>query len=108
MKVFVAKSEIHGKGLFSNTDIKKGELIGNWTWIKPLTKEEVESDWCCEADNGGGCRLMTNEFKYMNHDRKNKNAFMYDDGSVVAIKRIKSGDEISLDYGDKWHELYSK
>lgn len=93
-KVFVDDSGIHGRGLFAKSRISKGELIGK---ISPK-----------RAKNNGPYVLWVSEeegyrvdgpLKYINHSSK-PNAAYFDDLTVVALRNIKQGEEITHDYGD--------
>jgi hypothetical protein len=44
---------------------------------------------------------VTCDLKYINHSKK-PNVAYYDDLSVVALKDIKAGQELTHDYGDEW------
>ena len=94
-KVTVKKSSIHGKGLFANEKIKAGQLIG---WIKTKKARNVEGPYTLwVADNKPV--EVTCLFKYINHSAK-PNVVYYDDGSVVALRHIKRGKELTHDYGE--------
>ena len=96
-KVYVADSGIHGKGLFAKDKIAKGELIGK-VKSKAAKKDGPYVLWLEDANKP---REVTCELKYINHSRK-PNAAYYDDLTVVALKAIKPGDEITHHYGDDW------
>ncbi|MGQ9424463.1 SET domain-containing protein [Gilvimarinus sp. F26214L] len=91
----VARSTIHGKGLFATVDIPKGTLIG---YCK-TRRTRIPGDHTLWLDRGPvdvTCRL-----RYINHSPK-PNVAYYDDLSVVALKRIRVGDELTHHYGDDW------
>ncbi len=88
----VANSAIHGKGLFATTRIKKGTLIGN---VKGK-KTKRNGDYVLWISDKQGF-LVQNEMKYINHSSK-PNAAYYDDLTVVALKNIKAGEEITHHY----------
>lgn len=98
--VYVKESAIHGKGLFAQRNIKKGELIGQFKY-KPAKKDGMYVLWVTE-DNG---YQVLDDFKYINHSNK-PNAAYYDDFTVMALKNIKKDAEITHCYdeemGDKW------
>jgi len=94
--VYVEESTIHGKGLFASRDIKKGELIGAFKY-KSAKKDGPYVLWVNE-DKG---YTVLDDFKYINHNNK-ANAAYYDDFTVMAIKKIKKGDEITHYYGEDW------
>ena len=94
--VYVEESKIHGKGLFASRDIKKGELIGEFQ-CKPSKEDGPHVLWI-EEDKG---YQVLDDFKYINHHNK-ANAAYYDDFTVMAIKKIKKGEEITHYYGEDW------
>lgn len=94
--VYVEESQIHGKGLFASRDIKKGELIGRFK-SKPAKKDGPYVLWM-EEDEG---YQVLDEFKYINHHNK-ANAAYFDDFTVMAIKKIQKGEEITHYYGEDW------
>jgi len=92
----VKQSAIHGKGLFASQAIKKGEQLGR------VRGRRVRQDgphvlW---IDEGQGVRV-NGPLKYINHSPK-PNACYYDDFTVMAIKNIKVGEEITHYYGEGW------
>ena len=92
----VGDSGIHGKGLFATVDIKADTLLGVCQ-SKPTGEPTPYTLW---LDNGKMvdviCRL-----RFINH-HKSPNVIYYDDLSVVALRDIKAGEELTHDYGDEW------
>ena len=105
---YLDKSKIHGVGVFSNQNVKKGERIKE---VRPEFEIEFNSENLPKMplslakfidthshERGRGSNTLVigidNE-KYLNHieDRS-----VYDDG--IALKDIKIGDEITIDYKD--------
>jgi len=95
-KVFVQESNIHGMGLFARRAIKKGELIDKVSG-KPTRRDGPHVLW---LDEGKGFKVEC-LMKYINHNNR-PNACYYDDLTVVAIKNIKKGEEITHYYGEDW------
>lgn len=95
--VTVKKSKIHGQGLFAKKDIKSGEIIGEVKG-KPTKKDGPYVLWMGDARQGFEVSCI---LKYINHNRQ-ANACYYDDLTVVALKDIKKGEEITHNYGDDW------
>lgn len=91
----VATSNIHGKGLFATEKIRKGTVIG----YCDTRKTKTPSDYTLWLDEGPVD--VTCDFKYINHSSK-PNVAYYDDLSVVALKSIKPGNELTHHYGDEW------
>ncbi len=96
--ILVGQSKIHGKGLFASRDIKKGELIGEFK-CKPAKNDGPHILW---LEENRGFKVL-DDFKYINHSNT-ANAAYYDDFTVMSIKKIKKGDEITHYYGENWGE----
>ena len=88
----VKKSKIHGKGLFSTEKISKGIVLGTCK-TKKTKKTNMYTLWVDDKP-----RDITCDFKYINHSKK-PNVAYYDDYTVVALKKIKRGEELTHDYG---------
>ena len=89
---YVDKSNIHGHGLFARISINEGELIGIIKGV-PCSKDGSYVLWLSESEG----YEVTCDLKYINHD-DNPNACYYDDLSVMALRRIDSGEEITHNY----------
>lgn len=88
----VKQSPIHGRGLFATQFILAGTCLGN------IEGYHVDDDgpyvlWIDGVD--GFC--VTNDFKYINHNNQANSAY-YDDLTVVALRDIYPGQEITHDY----------
>ncbi len=99
-RVYVAPSDIHGRGLFAARALSAGELIGVYEG------QVVETDspyvlWI-ENEQGDGWTGHdgNNEMRFMNHADE-PNAEM-DGLNCYALEEIEQGDEITIDYG--WNE----
>lgn len=90
-------SGIHGKGLFAKKKIKKDTVLG-FCEAKPSKKIGPYTLW---LDNGKKVDVKC-KLKYINHSKK-PNVSYFDDLSVVALRTIKPGEELTHDYGDDWH-----
>ena len=89
---FVGNSLIQGRGLFARINIPKETIIGT------LKGRHCKRDgdyvlWLSETQ---GFKVSCN-LKYINH-ADTPNACYYDDLSVVALRDIKPGEEITHDY----------
>ncbi|MGD8576996.1 MAG: SET domain-containing protein [Thiohalophilus sp.] len=98
-KFRVDESAIHGKGLFATAVIKKGELLGHLQ-TRPAKENGPYVLWC---DDGKSAREVICDFRFINH-AKNANVAYYDDLTVVAIRNIQPGEELTHHYGDEWEE----
>lgn len=106
----VRPSEIHGMGVFTDSDIQTGEHVHTSVALlipdnilpnTPLEQYAVPSDWCHQSLialgevsflNDGGERanvIITNEF-----DEELEHTLV----KIHAIKDIKAGDELVINY----------
>ncbi|WP_116364533.1 SET domain-containing protein [Parahaliea mediterranea] len=94
----VGDSGIHGKGLFAAVDIKAGTLLGVCQ-SRPTREPTPYTLWLDEDTLVDvTCRL-----RFINHN-KSPNVIYYDDLSVVSLRDIKAGEELTHDYGEAWAE----
>lgn len=89
---FVSDSNIHGKGLFARVNIPKSIVIGTIQG-KPCKRNGPHVIWLSETE----AFKVSCDLKYINHDDK-PNACYYDDLTVVALRNIKVGEEITHNY----------
>ncbi len=89
---FVSDSNIHGKGLFARVNIPKSAVIGTIQG-KPCKRNGPHVIWLSETE----AFKVSCDLKYINHDDK-PNACYYDDLTVVALRNIKVGEEITHNY----------
>jgi SET domain-containing protein len=95
-KLQVKESAIHGKGLFAAAAISANEMIG-----------KLQGTHTCEdgmyvlwLDQQTGFRVE-GDLKYINHS-DTPNACYYDDRSVMALRDIAVGEEITHNYEADW------
>lgn len=98
--VYVKESGIHGKGLFAKQSIKEGEIIGEIEGT-PADDDGPYVLWIDEENLKG--IEVENLFKFINHNGS-PNAVYYDDLTVVALRDIQQGEEITHHYGETWEE----
>jgi len=98
-KLRVAKSPIHGKGLFAQDFIAKDDILGTIQGIR-TNEDGAYTLWVTEDHP---VRMLC-KFKYINHSDE-PNVVLYDTLEVCALCDIYPGDEITHDYesGD-WEE----
>ena len=89
---YVAASAIHGKGLFANSAIAGGDIIG-WLNGKPCSTDGAYVLWISERQ---GIEVLC-DLRYINH-ADDPNACYYDDLSVVALRDIEPHEEITHNY----------
>ena len=101
---YVAESTIHGKGLFANCAIKKGDYIG--TYKGPTCYDlETGGPHVLWVENESGVwvgRDGRNILRYMNHHKKPCAEF--DGFDLFALKDIVQGAEIFIHYGEEFVE----
>lgn len=91
-KVFVAESEVHGKGLFAAKRIKADTVIGRLHGM-PTHDDGIYVLWV--SDELG--LELTNDFKYINHNSDPNAA--YSDLDVTVLRDVEPGEELLHDYG---------
>ena len=91
----IRPSAIHGRGLFAGRAYKPGLVLGRCNAI-PTGREGPYTLSTDEGDVEVTCRL-----KYINHS-DSPNVCYYDDLTVVTLRHIEAGEEITHDYGDAW------
>jgi hypothetical protein len=94
--IYVEESDIHGKGLFAAKAIRKNSVIG-YLEGNNTKKDGMYVLW---IDHDTGFEV-SNDLKYINHS-DTPNACYYDDLSVVALRDIKPGEEITHNYEADW------
>ncbi|HEX8738153.1 MAG TPA: SET domain-containing protein-lysine N-methyltransferase [Pyrinomonadaceae bacterium] len=104
--VIVAKSKIHGFGVFAARDFDEGEIVLPIDDSRvvdaehPLNAEAGEYDYHCDYLAGGKVVLMKSPERHINSNC-NPNAFVKTIDKiryVVARRQIKAGEEITCDY----------
>ncbi|MDH5302158.1 MAG: SET domain-containing protein [Gammaproteobacteria bacterium] len=94
--VEVGESGIHGVGLFASQAIAEGTVIG----VVEGSYTRRDGPHVLWLDDSTGIRVL-NEMRYINHSMT-PNAIYYDDLTVVALRDIAPGEEITHHYGDDW------
>jgi len=92
----VKTSAIHGKGLFARKRIARGSLLG-YCKTKPAQNQGPHVLTLATGEQV----KVTCKFRYINHS-KDPNVAYYDDLSVVALREIEGGEELTHDYGKEW------
>ena len=111
--VFVKNSKVHGKGIFTSANIPKNKII------MPIMGDVISGEECerreDEEENvyifwNGRTYIdtaMTKKIKFINHNcnfncdvvERDKSSL-----SLIAYRKIKAGEELSIDYG--YDEIY--
>lgn len=102
MKIYIGKSKLHGKGLFAAQDIKKGEIV----FIIKGKKVNflIDSEKSAKIAGLNWVGIGKNEWidpinhcVYFNHSC-DPNTAIKGKVTVVALRDIKKGEEITFDY----------
>lgn len=101
-KIYVGKSGIHKRGIFSAEPVRKGELIQFIAGkkVKKLLKTKKDSLSIPTWFGLGRYSWMDpgeSPFRYLNHSCE-PNAAISGTKSLIAIKNIPQGKEITIDY----------
>jgi uncharacterized protein len=113
-KIQVAKSKIHGQGLFAKQKIEARKKIGHLSGIliskqkaRELAKQKTTLH-LVELWNGKAldCSDIRNEIAYINHSCK-PNSYMRNRGNLVefyALRQIDMNEELTCNYGETHHD----
>ena len=115
MKIYTGKSKIHNKGTFAVRDIKKDEIISRFYGSVKFKINKNKRDALSHPNWIG---VKKNHWmdpekpqKYINHSC-NPNTSICGKVSIVALRNIKEGEEITFDYsiieGDSRWEMKCK
>ena len=91
----VRHSTIHGKGLFTTRAVNAGALLG----VCRTAHAAKPGPHTLSTESGDV--LVTCRLRFINHSTQ-PNVAYYDDLSVVALRPISRGEELTHDYGDAW------
>lgn len=97
----VRTSPIHGRGLFSCRDIAAGTLLGVYEGT-PTRRDGTHVLWVQEDGEQWIGYDGTNVFRFMNHSAR-PNCEM-DGQECWALRNIRENEEITIDYGEEWHD----
>ncbi len=100
--VYVEESPIHGKGCFAARPFKKGEVIGFYEG-PPSDKDGTYVLWVSQEDGSWKGIDGKNDLRYLNHKKKCNAEF--DGNRLVAIKAIRTNQEITFHYGEEWEDI---
>jgi SET domain-containing protein len=95
---YVNDSGIHGKGLFAKVPIEKGTYLGEY--LGPVAKKNGSHVLWVYDDDGVVGRSGKNKMRYLNHSQKSSAEF--DGFELFATRKIKTGEEITINYGEDW------
>lgn len=94
-RVYVARSPIHGRGLFAKRRIRSGSYIGTYEG-KPTQRDGTYVLWLYDADGSAVGQRGTNALRFLNHsDAPNAELHELD---LYALRAISPDEEITIDY----------
>ena len=101
-RVYVAESEIHGRGLFARVELKARDYIGDYEG--PMASRNGTHVLWFENEEGEEVGISgRNSLRYANHSQTPNAEFCgYE---LYATAPIAPGDEITVHYGDDWLEI---
>lgn len=109
-KVRVYKSKLHGYGVFSTTDIRKGAIVDSCPFILlagPLLNFPVAlQKYVYETETHNQYLLALGSGSLFNHSESASAYPEQDDEKRLmryyAFRHIKAGEEITIDYGKRY------
>jgi len=98
----ISSSDIHGFGLFSNTNIQKNTVLGildgqTIPWALH-TKLDLTLEWNAVDEEMLLVRPYRTKYSYINHSRNPNLVLLYNPLRVSTLKDIKNNNEMTLDY----------
>lgn len=98
--VIIGKGNLQGKGVYANSNFKKGEVVIKYN-LKPLTKEEFESLPENEKEfthtHFGQIFLYSSPERYVNHLSHPNTKQDIKGKCDIAVRDIKKGETITTD-----------
>ncbi|MDO8561759.1 MAG: SET domain-containing protein [bacterium] len=103
-----------GKGLFADKNIKKGDFILEYMGKKIPTPDadkmksrylfEIDEKWTIDGSS------RTNTARYINHSCDPNTAAEILDGRIMifAVRAIKKGEEVTIDYDKEYFDEFIK
>jgi len=125
-KAYIAQSKVSGRGVFALNDIAVGEVIEICPMVPLINRSRYQLEpniWkycytkplcdCADCKNHGFLFYMVAGYGMMyNHQDNNTATFRFDYnelvGTVIAIKEIKAGEEIFVNYGPDYFKNITK
>lgn len=92
--VSIAKSPLHGRGVFAKRDIATGTMIGMFRG-KKTRRNGIHVLWHLQNGRARGLRVL-NEMRFLNHSEEPNAEIVAD--KVYALRDIAAGEEITIHY----------
>ncbi len=103
-----------GLGLFAEEEIPKGRFVIEYhgTLMSDEKAQKIGGRYLFELENGNTIvgTMRSNTARYANHSCKGNTEVRIKGNRVFlfSTKKITSGDEITFDYGQEYHDVYIK
>lgn len=101
-KIAVRTSPIHGKGVFAEQAIRRGQRIGRFEG-KPTQRDGTYVLWVLGDDDVYRGVRGTGPLRFINHSSTPNAEFCADE--LFALETIRSGEEITCHYGEAWEDV---
>ncbi len=96
---FVARSPIHGRGVYAYREILADEWIGTFKGV-PVKRDGHYVLWVDRGNGKFSALEGRNHLRFVNHS-SDPNA-EFDGVELYALRAIAPEEEITIDYGDDW------
>jgi hypothetical protein len=93
----VRESGIHGLGVFTKRDFRKGEVIARYRG-RPIDRSGTYVAWHTDASGKKARHEITGPLRFLNHSCRPKAELT--NFRLIALRPIVAGREITIDYGD--------
>ena len=101
-RIIARDSEIHGRGVFAVTRIRRGGYVG--TFEGPTTQRDgTYVLWLVDEGGVETGILGENDLRFLNHSKQPNTEF--EDLRLYALRNIQPGAELTLNYGEAWDDV---
>ncbi len=100
-RIAVGSSPIHGRGVFARRRIRNGARVGDFEG-RETKRNGTHVLWVLAEDGREVGIRGENELRFLNHSQHPNAEFR--GASLYAVRNIQPGQEVTIDYGDDWHD----